>query len=278
MNPWFAVAETGKTDEARGEVWFGELAWSGSWKIAAEITDTGRLHVSGGIHDFDFNWRLKPGDEFSTPLFVAGFSAEGMGGASRRLHAYQLAEVLPKPQNKQLRPVIYNSWYATTFDINVEQQIKLARQARDLGIDQVLLGGDGWPSENLIELAGNALEGGYFINHLDFDGAAAKPFRDEYKTKYQKNAELNSYMVHDALVMVIDAIKRAKSIKGEDIKKALDTCDLQAATGANGDTMTNPITGHIKIGPNHDPVGKTAWLTKIIGPDMKFQESFAAEE
>ncbi|MFZ4614932.1 MAG: ABC transporter substrate-binding protein [Rectinemataceae bacterium] len=153
-----------------------------------------------------------------------------------------------------------------------------ARQARDLGIDQVLLGGDGWPSENLIELAGNALEGGYFINHLDFDGAAAKPFRDAYKAKYQKNAELNSYMVHDALVMVIDAIKRAKSIKGEDIKKALDTCDLQAATGANGDTMTNPITGHIKIGPNHDPVGKTAWLTKIIGPDMKFQESFAAEE
>jgi alpha-galactosidase len=142
-NPWFAVAETGKADESRGEVWFGELAWSGSWKIAAEITDTGRLHVSGGIHDFDFNWRLKPGDEFSTPLFVAGFSAEGMGGASRRLHAYQLAEVLPKPQNKQLRPVIYNSWYATTFDINVEQQIKLARQARDLGVELFMMD-DGW--------------------------------------------------------------------------------------------------------------------------------------
>jgi len=153
-----------------------------------------------------------------------------------------------------------------------------AKQARDLGINQLLLGGDGWPSENLIQLAGNALEGSLFINHLDFDGAAAKPFRDEYKVKYQKNAELNSYMVHDALVMVVDAIKRAKSIKPADIKAALDTTDLPAATGANGDTVTNPITGHIKIGPNHDPVGKTAWLIKIVGPDMKFQESFAAQD
>lgn len=143
LNPWFAVSEAGKADESGGEVWFGELAWSGSWKIAAEITDSGRLQVAGGIHDFDFNWHLKPDESFSTPVFVAGFSAEGMGGASRRLHAYQLAEVLPKPQNQQLRPVIYNSWYATTFDINVEQQIKLARQARDLGVELFMMD-DGW--------------------------------------------------------------------------------------------------------------------------------------
>ena len=152
----------------------------------------------------------------------------------------------------------------------------IARQARDLGINQLLLGGDGWPSDNLIQLAGNALEGCMFINHLDFDGAAAAPMRAEYKTKYGKNAELNSYMAHDALVMVVDAIQRAKSFKPADIKAALDTTDLPVATG-NNDYLTNPITGHIKIGPTHDPVGKTAWLIKIVGPDMKFQESFAAD-
>lgn len=152
----------------------------------------------------------------------------------------------------------------------------IARQARDLGINQLMLGGDGWPSDNLIQLAGNALEGGMFINHLDFDGAAAAPMRNEYKAKYGRNAELNSYMAHDALVMVVDAIKRAKSIKPTDIKAALDTTDLPVATG-NNDYLTNPITGHIKIGPTHDPVGKTAWLIKIVGQDMKFQESFAAE-
>ncbi len=138
-----------------------------------------------------------------------------------------------------------------------------SKQARDLGIKQLLLGGDGWPSDNLISLAGKSLEGCLFINHLDMDGAAAKPMRDEYKKKYNKNAELNSYMVHDALLMVVDAMQRAKSVDSISIQKALTTCNLQG------------ITGHIKIGPNHDPVGKEAWLIKIVGPDMKFQEKFA---
>jgi branched-chain amino acid transport system substrate-binding protein len=141
-----------------------------------------------------------------------------------------------------------------------------ARQARDLGINQLLLGGDGWPSDNLVSLAQGALEGCMFINHLDMDGPDAKPMHDEYMAKYQKNAELNSYMVHDAFVMVIDAMQRAKAIDGPSIQKALESCDIQG------------ITGHIKIGPTHDPVGKEAWLIKIVGPDMKFQEKFAATD
>jgi branched-chain amino acid transport system substrate-binding protein len=141
-----------------------------------------------------------------------------------------------------------------------------AKQARDLGINQVLLGGDGWPSENLISLAGTALEGCLFINHLDFGSVEAKPFSDEYKAKYGKNAELNSYMTHDAVVMVVDAIQRTGSLDGEKIAAALATSDIQG------------ITGHIKIGPTHDPVGKEAWLIKIVGPNMVFQEKFAAQD
>jgi branched-chain amino acid transport system substrate-binding protein len=142
----------------------------------------------------------------------------------------------------------------------------IAKQARDLGIKQVFLGGDGWPSENLVALAGKSLEGCMFINHLDLDGAAAKPMRDEYKAKYGKNAELNSYLVHDALYMVVEAMQRAKSLDPVEIQKALTATDLQG------------ITGHIKIGPLHDPVGKDAWITKIVGPNMKFEEKFAAKD
>jgi ABC-type branched-subunit amino acid transport system substrate-binding protein len=65
--------------------------------------------------------------------------------------------------------------------------------------------------------------------------------------------------------MVVDAIQRSKSVNSVQIQKALTTCDLQG------------ITGHIKIGAKHDPVGKEAWLIKIVGPDMKFQEKFAAK-
>jgi len=138
-----------------------------------------------------------------------------------------------------------------------------AKQARDLGINQLLLGGDGWPSDNLISLAGKSLEGCMFINHLDMEGNEAKPMRDEYKAKYGKNAELNSYMVRDAFMMVVDAIQRAKSIDPVAIQKALTTTDIQG------------LTGHIKIGPQHDPVGKTAWIIQITGPNMKLKEKFS---
>jgi branched-chain amino acid transport system substrate-binding protein len=155
--------------------------------------------------------------------------------------------------------IIFMPYYYTDVAVS-------AKQARDLGITQILLGGDGWPSENLISLSQGALEGCMFVNHLDFNGPDAKPFRDEYMAKYQKNAELNSYMVHDAVIMVIDAIQRAGSLDGEKIAAALSTCDLQA------------ITGHIKIGPTHDPVGKEGWLIKIVGPNMVFQEKFSAQD
>ncbi len=135
-----------------------------------------------------------------------------------------------------------------------------AKQARELGIGVVMLGGDGWPSENLISLAGNALEGCYFVNHLDFNDPAVADFKNAFKAKYNRNAELNSYMAHDSFLMIIDAIQRAKSIKSVDIQKALETTDVVG------------VTGHIKIGPTHDPVGKDAAIIKIIGPDMVFQE------
>ena len=44
-----------------------------------------------------------------------------------------------------------------------------ATQARELGMKQVLMGGDGWPSDQLLSMASAAVEGCYFVNHLDFD-------------------------------------------------------------------------------------------------------------
>jgi branched-chain amino acid transport system substrate-binding protein len=147
------------------------------------------------------------------------------------------------------------------FSPNYYTEVALsAKQARDLGIKAIMLGGDGWPSDNLVSLAGNALEGSYCINHLDMDGAVAKPVKDKYIAKYQKNPELNTYLVWDAVLMVVDAIKRAKAYDGASIAKALETTDIQG------------VTGHIKIGPTHDPVGKTAWMLKIEGPKLVFKD------
>src|SRR6185436_7436886 len=42
---------------------------------------------------------------------------------------------------------------------------KIAKQARDLGIDIPLLGGDGWESAKLFEIGGKSVEGSFYGNH-----------------------------------------------------------------------------------------------------------------
>lgn len=145
FNPWFALhtGQPGEAKEQRGQVWFGQLAWSGSWKIAVEQTSAGLLQVYGGIHEFDFEWKLEPNELFTTPIFIGGFSEEGFGGASRALANYQIEEVLPKRFSKETRPVIFNSWYATELNIDVAQQIRLAERAAEIGAELFVVD-DGW--------------------------------------------------------------------------------------------------------------------------------------
>ena len=138
-NPWFAV-DDGRADEMSGGVWFGALGWSGNWKIVAELTSFGHARVSGGINDFDSEWRLRPGESFTTPVFTGGYSSEGFGGMSRALHRYQQEELLP---SRKLRKVLYNSWEATYFDVHAEGQIELARLAAKMGVERFVVD-DGW--------------------------------------------------------------------------------------------------------------------------------------
>ncbi len=138
-NPWFAM-DDGKADETHGRVWFGALAWSGNWKIVAEKTTFGHVRIVGGINDFDGAFTLAPGAVYTSPVFVGGFSAEGFGGMSRRLHRYERDCVIPASQD---RKVLYNSWEATGFAVHAEGQKALARQAARLGVERFVVD-DGW--------------------------------------------------------------------------------------------------------------------------------------
>jgi alpha-galactosidase len=139
-NPWFAIESTFETAT---ETYFGALAWSGNWVIRATTDITGATAVAGGIHEHDFSWLLKSGESFTTPEFVAGFAQDGFNGARRRLHHYTREQVLPKPQASQPRPVLYNSWEATFFDVTEEGQRKLAERAARLGVELFVVD-DGW--------------------------------------------------------------------------------------------------------------------------------------
>src|SRR5246127_4360974 len=142
-NPWFAIDRIGETNESHGPVWFGELGWSGSWLFTIERTSSDQCRVVGGFNPFDFSYRLAPGESLETPPFFAGFTDAGHGEASRMFHRFQLEHVVPGSPHPRLRPVLYNSWEATEFNVNEAGQIALAEKASRLGVERFVVD-DGW--------------------------------------------------------------------------------------------------------------------------------------
>src|SRR5207244_247917 len=101
-NPWFAISRDSSqevvgpitADEEYGEVWFGALAWSGSWRITVEQTQLDSVRLTGGFNPFDFGYKLNPGERLETPLFYGGYSDPRLGGAFWLLHHFSLSTVL----------------------------------------------------------------------------------------------------------------------------------------------------------------------------------------
>jgi len=168
-NPWFAI-QSGDPDEEHGDVWFGALAWSGSWRITVEQDQLDAVRVTGGFNPFDFGYVLRPGERLETPVFYGGYSAHGLGGASRLLHSFELHNVLPRTEKTAAlpaprpRPVIYNSWEATEFNVNEAGQIALAEKAAALGVDRFVMD-DGWFGQRKNDHAGL---GDWYVNQEKF--------------------------------------------------------------------------------------------------------------
>lgn len=167
-NPFFALAD-GLAQEDEGEVWFGALAFSGNYKIVIERDAFEHINVSGGIHDFDFRWRLDAGETFVTPNFVAGYTVAGYGAASRALHAYELEHVVPRATARQPRPIVYNSWYVTEFDVSLENQEKAAELAAKMGVELFVMD-DGWFGQRNTDRAGL---GDWYVNRDKFPSGLA---------------------------------------------------------------------------------------------------------
>jgi alpha-galactosidase len=143
-NPWFAITQDGRTTEGDGPVWFGALAWSGSFRISVDRDVAGRPRVTGGFNPFDFAYRLRPGEKLDTPVFYAGHAEGGMGEASRLLHRFTRDQVLPRHRDQlPLRKVLYNSWEATEFAVDEAGQMALAEKAARIGVERFVMD-DGW--------------------------------------------------------------------------------------------------------------------------------------
>ncbi|WP_419804739.1 alpha-galactosidase [Terriglobus sp.] len=146
-NPWFAFGRTDETTENAGPVWFGELGYSGSWRITVDDTSLQMVKVTGGYNPFDFRYTLQAGESLETPKFYAGYTDGGQGEASRVLHRFQTDEILPlRPaagQPPAPRKIIFNSWEATEMTFTDQTQMALADKAGKLGVERFVVD-DGW--------------------------------------------------------------------------------------------------------------------------------------
>lgn len=139
-NPYFILDRN--ATETSGDVYFGALKLSGNFSGIVEQTQYGETLVQMGLNSHDFMLELKAGEEFESPGILFGYSGYGFETMSHNLHHFALKYIL----REGYRPVLYNSWEATEFNVNSQEQIKLAKKAKELGAELFVLD-DGWFGE-----------------------------------------------------------------------------------------------------------------------------------
>ena len=100
----------------------------------------------------------------------------------------------------------------------------IAIQARQLGLNVPLFGGDGWESSSLISIGGPALEGTYFSTHFtpQDTNAVVQDFVNKYKTKYDNQApDAMAALGYDSLMILADAMKKTGTTDGDKVRDAL---------------------------------------------------------
>lgn len=109
----------------------------------------------------------------------------------------------------------------------------IAIQARKAGLTVPLLGGDGWDSEQLGKIAGQDIVGSYYSNHSAPDQPSIQEFVTKYKALHSNQMpDALAGLGYDAANLLFDAMKRAKSLSGPDLRDAIAaTKDFPGVTG-----------------------------------------------
>jgi branched-chain amino acid transport system substrate-binding protein len=131
---------------------------------------------------------------------------------------------------------------------------QIAIQARDLGMQQPLAGGDGWESPKLIEIGGKALEGCFYSNHYHVDdpSPSVREFVQKYEERFGAKPDSLAALGYDSTRVLADAIKRAGTTDGPKLRDA-----IAATKGFSG------VTGIINLGPDRNPIGKKLVVLEI---------------
>lgn len=151
----------------------------------------------------------------------------------------------------------------------------LAQQARSLGINAKLLGGDGWDSEKLLESGRDAVIGGFFCNHYTSNDTRPQvvEFLKKWKAKHGgKGPETTmGALSYDATALTLDALKRAGKADSKSIIAALDATEKFPG-----------VSGDITLKGNGGNPPKRAIVVEVTakGPDgwQKFAKDYTPDQ
>lgn len=133
----------------------------------------------------------------------------------------------------------------------------IAIQAKQLGLNVPLFGGDGWESDQLVKIGQDAVEGHYFSTHYAPDVATEKSrnFVEAYKKRFNgKLPDAMAALGYDSALILADAMKRANSAEPTKVRDALAaTRDFDGVTGkttmnANRDATKSAVILQVKDG------------------------------
>lgn len=141
----------------------------------------------------------------------------------------------------------------------------IALQAKKLGINTPMLGGDGWDSSKLGQIAGDALDGSFYSNHYSHQDPSPRvqDFIKKYAAKHNQTPDGLAALGYDAARILFEALGRAKSLSGADI-----AAELAKTKDFDG------VTGKISIDAERNAV-KPAVILEMKGGEPNFVSSIA---
>lgn len=123
----------------------------------------------------------------------------------------------------------------------------IVKQAREMGINVPMAGGDGWDSAKLPEIAGKAaLENTFFSSLYSPDDTSDlnKEFVAEYKKAYNTNPDVFAALAYDSTLLVAKAIEDAGSADPAKIAEAM--AKIKGFKGVSGEVTFNEEHNPIK--------------------------------
>ena len=158
------------TNEDSGSCYGMLFVYSGNFLVEAEKDQYDQTRIQMGLTDELFAYSLEAGAEFTAPEVILSYTNKGLSRLSQQYHHCIMNHICQGKYVHANRPVLINSWEAAYFDFTGDTIVELAKEAKALGIDMVVMD-DGWFGKRNDD---NSSLGDWYVNEEKLGGTLTK--------------------------------------------------------------------------------------------------------